>query len=58
MEIPNTIEMEKLQDAAASLAIENMYPNRAFLEEMIKVANGKKSHEELRQEIIKKHARQ
>lgn len=32
-----------------------MYLDEEFLKELIKVANGEKTHEELRQEVIKKY---
>lgn len=39
------------------MAIEGMYIRRSFLDEMIKVANGELSLDEVRQEGIKKYAR-
>lgn len=36
------------------MAIENMYLDEAFVKEMLKVANGEKTSEELRQEVIRK----
>ena len=52
MLIPNTPENRELAEVAASLAIENMFPSKAFIEEMMKVAEGKKTYEQLRKEII------
>lgn len=57
IEVKNTKEMRQLRRAVSSLALEEMYVDDDFLNEMIKVSNGKKSSEELRQEVIKKYAR-
>lgn len=46
---------QKSSTGLASLAISNMYLDEEFLNELVKVANGKKTHEELRQEVIKKY---
>jgi hypothetical protein len=37
---------------------EEMYFSEEFIKELLKVSNGEKTTEELRQEIIKKYARQ
>ena len=42
---------------AATMAIENMYMSNDCLKVLIDVANGTKTHEELRQEIVKKYVR-
>ena len=39
------------------MAIENMYLSKNFVNELIKVDNGEKTTEELRQEVIKKYGR-
>lgn len=57
IEVKNTKEMRQLRRAVSSLALEEMYVDDDFLNEMIKVSNGEKSSEELRQEVIKKYAR-
>lgn len=57
IEVKNTKEMRQLRRAVSSLALEDMYVDDDFLNEMIKVSNGEKSSEELRQEVIKKYAR-
>ena len=57
IEVKNTKEMIQLRRAVSSLALEEMYVDDDFLNEMIKVSNGEKSSEELRQEVIKKYAR-
>lgn len=57
MVVENTEGMRGLKKAIASMAIENMYVTKEFLEELIKVERGEKTSEQLRQEVIKKHAR-
>lgn len=56
--VVNNMEMRRLKNVLGSMAIENMYLDEAFINEMIKVANGEKSSEELRQEVIAEYARQ
>lgn len=55
MILENTPENRRVSQVAASLAIENMYLDEEFLNELVKAANGKKTYEELRQEVIKKY---
>lgn len=55
--VVNNLEMRRLKNVLGSMAIENMYLDEAFINEMIKVANGEKSSEELRQEVIAEYAR-
>lgn len=57
MIVENTKENREIRDAVASLAIEDMYVSREFIEELMKVSRGEKTSEELIQEIIKKYAR-
>ena len=57
MVIENTDANRKLAQVIASMAIEEMYVNKEFINNLIKVSNGEKTSEELRQEIIKKYAR-
>ena len=57
MLVENTKENRDLKRVTASMAIENMFFSESFIKEMIKVSNGEKTNEELRQEIIKKYAR-
>lgn len=40
------------------MAIEDMYLRKEFVVELIKVAKGEKSSEQLRQEVIRKYAGQ
>lgn len=55
--VSNTTEMRHLKNVLGSMAIENMYLDESFINEMIKVAHGEKSSEELRQEVIAEYAR-
>ena len=57
MLVENTRKNQMLQQAVASLVIDNMYVSKEFIEELMKVDKGEKTYEEIRQEIIKKHAR-
>lgn len=58
MVVENTDANRKLAQVIASMAIEEMYVNKEFATELMKVSNGEKTTEELRQEVIKKYARQ
>lgn len=58
MLIKNTKESRKIRSVAATMAIENMYLSEAFIQELMKVENGEKTSEELRQEVIRKYARE
>lgn len=55
--VVNNTKMRQLKNVLGSMAIENMYLDETFINEMIKVANGEKSSEELRQEVISEYAR-
>ncbi len=57
MTIENTKKVRDIRNVAATMAIENMYLSKAFVEELLRVANGEKTSEELRQEVIRKYAR-
>ena len=58
MVIENTKSNQQLAQVIASMAIEEMYVSRDFMQELLKVSKGEKTTEELRQEVIKKYARQ
>ena len=49
--------ISKLKNVLSSMAIEDMYFSNDFIKEMIKVAKGEKTSEELRQEVIEQYAR-
>lgn len=57
MEVKNTKQMRDVKKVVATMAIEDMYLSKAFVAELIKVANGEKTSEELRQEVIRKYAK-
>lgn len=48
---------KRITDVVATMEIEDMYLSREFVDELVKVANGKRTSESLRQEVIKKYAR-
>lgn len=55
MDVKNTRKMQNIRNVVATMAIENMYLNRDFISELIKVDKGEKTTEELRQEVLKKY---
>ncbi len=50
-------EAKSVRNVVATMAIEDMYLSREFVNELVKVANGERTSESLRQEVIKKYAR-
>ena len=58
MVIANTNSMKTIRNVVATMAIEDMYLSKEFVNELIKVSNGEKTSDQLRQEVIKKYARQ
>lgn len=56
MVVENTRENQRIADVAATMAIEDMYVDNDFIKEMMKVAQGEKTYEEVRQEAIKQYA--
>ncbi len=57
MVLENTKENREIKNVIATMAIENMYLSRDFINELVKVSKGEKTSEELRQEVIRKYAR-
>lgn len=53
--IENTKENRTVQQTVATMAISGMYLDRPFIEEMIKVSNGEKTSEAMRQEVLAKY---
>lgn len=47
----------KVRNVVSTMAIEDMYFSRKFIQDMVKVAKGELSSEDVRKEIIKKYAR-
>lgn len=58
MIVENNEEMRKIQNVVATMAIENMYLDKEFVNKLIKVANGEMTSEELRQEVIAKYKKE
>jgi hypothetical protein len=57
MILENTKDNQELKRVSATMAIENMFLSRDFINEMLKVSSGEKTTDELRKEVIKKYAR-
>ena len=57
MIVKNTAATRNVKKVLATMAIEDMYLDKDFILKLIEVEEGKKSSEELRQEVIKKYAR-
>ena len=53
--IENTKENRTVQQTVATMAISGMYFDRPFIKEMIKVSNGEKTSEDVRQEVLAKY---
>lgn len=56
--VENTKATESVRKLVATMAVEDMYYSKEFVEELIKVANGEKTSEELRQEVIEKYSKE
>lgn len=52
MLVENTKQNKTVQQVASTMAIENMPLSTFFINELLKVANGEKTSDELRQEVI------
>lgn len=57
MVVTNSEAAREVQKVVSTMAIEEMYFPKDFIEKMLKVASGELSSEEVRQEVIKKYAR-
>lgn len=57
MVVENARSNQQLSQVIASMAIEEMYVSKEFMRELLKVSNGEKTTEELRQELIRKYVR-
>ena len=57
MIVENTKSNRQLAQVIASMAIEEMYVSGDFVQDLLKISNGEKTSEELRQEVIKKYAK-
>ena len=56
--IKNTEAGRKVQQVAATMAIEDMYLSKEFIEKLLKVSEGEMTSEELRQEVLKEYAQE
>ena len=58
MIIKNTEAGRIVQRVAATMAIEDMYVSKEFIEKLLKVSNGEMTFEELRKEVLKEYAQE
>jgi hypothetical protein len=58
MIIKNTEAGRIVQRVAATMAIEDMYVSKEFIEKLLKVSNGEMTSEELRKEVLKEYAQE
>ena len=58
MIIKNTEAGRIVQRVAATMAIEDMYASKEFIEKLLKVSNGEMTSEELRKEVLKEYAQE
>lgn len=58
MFIKNTEAGRIVQRVAATMAIEDMYLSKEFIEKLLKVGNGEMTSEELRKEVLKEYAQE
>ena len=58
MIIKNTEAGRIVQRVAATMAIEDMYVSKEFIERLLKVSNGEMTSEELRKEVLKEYAQE
>ncbi len=56
-EMPTLSSHDMVRQVVATMAVEDMYLSKDFIEKLEKIANGELSSEEVRQEVIKKYAR-
>ena len=56
MIINNTEAGRIVQRVAATMAIEDMYVSKEFIEKLLKVSEGEMTSEELRKEVLKEYA--
>ena len=58
MIIKNTEAGRIVQRVAATMAIEDMYVSKEFIEKLLKVSNGEMTSEQLRKEVLKEYAQE
>lgn len=57
MIVKNTKGSRQVKKVVATMAIEDMYLSKSFVKELLKVSQGEKTSEQLRQEVFKRYAR-
>lgn len=57
MVVENTQAARDVRNAVASMAIEEMYFSEEFITKLIEAGEGKRSYEDIRQEVIDEYAR-
>lgn len=57
MIVKNTKGSRQVKNVVATMAIEDMYLSKSFVKELLKVSQGEKTSEQLRQEVLKRYAR-
>lgn len=57
MIVKNTKGSRQVKNVVATMAIEDMYLSKSFVKELLKVSQGEKTSEQLRQEVFKRYAR-
>ena len=58
MMIKNTEAGRIVKQVAATMAIEDMYVSKEFIEKLLKVSNGEMTSEQLRKEVLKEYAQE
>ena len=57
MTVSEKENITKVKNVVATMAIEEMYFSKSFIKDMLKVAYGELSSEEMRRAVIKKYGR-
>ena len=58
MIIKNTEAGRIVQQVAATMAIEDMYVSKEFIEKLLKVSNGEMTSEQLRKDVLKEYTQE
>ncbi len=54
--LENTKENRAVKDVVSTMAIEDMYLDKEFVDELLKVSHGEKSSDVLREEIVSRYS--
>ena len=57
MIVKNTKGSRQVNNVIATMAIEDMYLSKSFVKDLLKVSQGEKTSEQLRQEVLKRYTR-